>query len=50
MILKWDDDKSEEFYISIDFDDVNAIENKIEIMDFIIKCTNILVVYLSSYN
>ena len=43
VIWIWDDGKSEEFYISMELDDVYAKENKIEIMDFFNKWTNIFV-------
>ena len=43
VIWIWDDGKSEEFYIRLELDDVYAKENKIEIMDFFNKWTNIFV-------
>lgn len=43
VIWIWDDGKSEEFYISMELNDVYAKENKIEIMDFFNKWTNIFV-------
>ena len=43
VIWIWDDGKSEEFYISMELDDVYAKENKIEIMEFFNKWTNIFV-------